>query len=348
MTQRRDDRLQELHRLLSAGSEAEAAALLAEARGAARARVRELLTEIYAEVLLERAAASLQPAEPAPAAEPAPVTRPAPVAEGAPHRSGGLGWYVYGVVAADRLQVVPDLPGIDGAHPVTTLRHGDVAAVVCRVALDEFGEAPLREHLGDMDWLERAARAHERVLDALLADETPIPMRLCSIYSDEQGLRAMLEREHDAYARALRDLRGSMEWGVKGFAEPDAVAADTAAGAGTSGGEGRAYMDGRLAERRRREEARQALDAACAAVHDALAAASGAATALPPHRAEVAGRSAPMVLNGAYLVARADADAFAARVEEVQARYAPLGLSLELSGPWPPYNFVPGTIGGAW
>jgi hypothetical protein len=47
-----------------------------------------------------------------------------------------------------------------------------------------------------------------------------------------------------------------------------------------------------------------------------------------------------MVLNGAYLLRRADSGAFAALVEELGRRHA--DVELELTGPWPPYHFVAG------
>jgi hypothetical protein len=47
-----------------------------------------------------------------------------------------------------------------------------------------------------------------------------------------------------------------------------------------------------------------------------------------------------MVLNGAYLVDRAQAPVFAALAEESAERHRDQGLALELSGPWAPYNFV--------
>ena len=51
-----------------------------------------------------------------------------------------------------------------------------------------------------------------------------------------------------------------------------------------------------------------------------------------------------MVLNGAYLVADADADRFHATAAELAARHqaggAEVELEVEVTGPWPPYNFV--------
>ena len=48
-----------------------------------------------------------------------------------------------------------------------------------------------------------------------------------------------------------------------------------------------------------------------------------------------------MVLNGAYLVERSSAGKFAALAKELDARHRQIGLALELSGPFAPYNFVP-------
>ncbi len=39
---------------------------------------------------------------------------------------------------------------------------------------------------------------------------------------------------------------------------------------------------------------------------------------------------------------------FTPRSSALQAEFEPLGLELEPTGPWPAYNFIPGTIGAAW
>jgi hypothetical protein len=62
----------------------------------------------------------------------------------------------------------------------------------------------------------------------------------------------------------------------------------------------------------------------------------------------VSGRGAEMVLNGVYLVGDNAQDAFDQAIRGLQSEFASAGLELEPSGPWPAYNFVPGTIGAAW
>jgi len=47
-----------------------------------------------------------------------------------------------------------------------------------------------------------------------------------------------------------------------------------------------------------------------------------------------------MLLNGAYLVERGETRLDEA-VRNLEQRYGERGVTYELTGPWPPYNFVP-------
>jgi hypothetical protein len=46
------------------------------------------------------------------------------------------------------------------------------------------------------------------------------------------------------------------------------------------------------------------------------------------------------VLNGVYLVERARVRELDRVVEELRGEWEHAGFQLELTGPWPPYNFV--------
>ena len=48
-----------------------------------------------------------------------------------------------------------------------------------------------------------------------------------------------------------------------------------------------------------------------------------------------------MVLNGAYLVEREQADGLRELVAELEQRHGALGARIALGGPFPPYSFVP-------
>ena len=76
-------------------------------------------------------------------------------------------------------------------------------------------------------------------------------------------------------------------------------------------------------------------------IYAELAAAAMAARQLPPQDPRLTGRAEPMILNAAYLIEADRVDGLEELVAELEARYESLGAQLELTGPWPPYNFVP-------
>ncbi len=240
------------------------------------------------------------------------------------------------------------LPGVDGTHRITTLQEGSVAAVVSRVAFEDFGEATLREHLADMAWVERTARGHEGVLEQTRAQVTVIPMRMCTVYRTEDRVREMLRREAAALTAALSHLEGKAEMGVKVFASGGHVTAPEPEPELEGPGAGAAYMQRRRQDRDRADEAAQILEQAAEAIHARLSALAADALLTPPQRPEASGHAGEMVLNGVYLVEDDALEAFQSEVAELAERFVSTGLELEPTGPWPAYNFVPGTIGAAW
>jgi hypothetical protein len=291
----------ELSRALAALAAEDLPGVLAEARADARERARETLADALEAALLEAVVAQAEPEE-------------------------GDGCYVFGVVRAGSVEAP------SGAELVG---EGGLSAVVRRVPLAEYGEEALRANLNDIAWLEDAARRHEAVLEGLLQETTVIPLRLCTIYHDEDAVRAMLAGEQAALTEALGRLEGHTEWGVKAFSDRNAVAAGARPDGDGSQGEGQAYLAGRRAEAR----ARDLVTATVEAAHERLSGIAQVALANPLQRKELTGRSDDMALNGVYLVADERAGELEAEVERCAAE-APPGVSFELTGPWPPYNFV--------
>jgi hypothetical protein len=330
--QHRVERLRAALRDLAAQDAGE---LLAEARTQARARVRQILSEALIDSTLDEVRRLLMQPPPAPAP---------------PSEPSELGWYVYGVVGAETAPAWT-ATGTDRQRSVSTVREGSVAAVVSRVPLDEFGEARLREHLADMGWVEETARAHEEVLEQTRSQVTVIPMRMCTVYRTEASLREMLRREAAGLSEALAHLHGKTEMGVKVFADRDraesALTADAGAGE-RGGGEGAAYMERRRRERDRAEALDRRLEQAAEEIHERLCALSTEGRLSPPQRPEASGHPGEMILNGVYLVADDDLEPLRREISTLQEAFGSSGLELELTGPWPAYNFVPDTIGATW
>ena len=101
-----------------------------------------------------------------------------------------------------------------------------------------------------------------------------------------------------------------------------------------------------MLRRRLERHVREVLDALAVEladeVHAQLADTAGDAIVLPPQNPELSGHEGKMLLNGAYLVDAEHIGEMREQVAELEERHRALGARLVLTGPWPPYNFVPG------
>jgi Gas vesicle synthesis protein GvpL/GvpF len=263
---------------------------------------------------------------------------------------GRLLW-VYCVTRAAEAELV-GVPGVDDAGRVERIEAAGLAALVSSVPRAEFAEGPLRNNLNDLAWLERVARAHESVLEQALSESTAIvPLRLCTLYAGEDGVREMLAGERDAFAAALDHLAGRQEWGVKVTVDPELVT--EAARARHQGakameeetaaqGAGGAYMLQRRFDRDVRQLAHSLASELAESVHGRLETEALEAVTRPPQNRDLSGHEGEMVLNAAYLVEMDRIDELRELVAALEQEHGALGARIELTGPWPPYNFVPG------
>jgi hypothetical protein len=276
-------------------------------------------------------------------------------ADGAALGDNRLGWYLYGVVAADEAGLTIDAEGaaVDPAHGVELVAEGPLAGVASRVSLDEFDDATLPERLGDAAWLEQKIRAHEQVLERVLRDVSVVPCRFCTIYRSDGELRRFLSAHREALRAALDRVHGRVELGVKAFVDRERFVAGQAARnerirelqeRAASMAEGRAYLERRRLEQLVTSEVEHLRSSAGRDIHARLLERAGDGLPLALQAAEVSGREEEMIFNGAYLV-RADESEFEAALGSLAADYRDAGVDFELTGPWPPYNFVPAELG---
>ena len=239
--------------------------------------------------------------------------------------------HAYGVVPLGAVPVT-DLPGVRGA-PVVLVEGRRVAALASELPVEELGEQVWREHAEDPQWLGEVAREHHAVLQALVEEIDVLPLRLPALWSTRAALVEALDSQ-PAWESALRRIAGHVEWGLQAYAVP---APDQPAERPSSGA---AYLRGRADEATRKEEERKVRAAAVLDLHEELALAATHAVTNPPQDPALSGRDMPMVLNAAYLVPREGRDAFLALADRLHEQVSARGLVVEVSGPWPAYNFV--------
>ena len=248
------------------------------------------------------------------------------------------GRYLYAVSRGLEPGALAATRGLDDARLDLVEKDG-LVAVVSDVDLDVYGEEGLRSHLEDLAWLERVARGHDEVVQAVAASAPTAPLRLATICLDDDGVRSRLREWHEALRQALDRVEGRREWSVKAYTgRPADAPAQDAQAAPVTGGAGAAYLRRKRSQTDERRAAEEQAVEAASAVHAALAAASVASRLLAAQDPRLTGHEGTMTLNGAYLVAADDAEAFVAEAARQAADHP--DLQLEVNGPWPPYSFA--------
>ncbi|MFZ2173194.1 MAG: GvpL/GvpF family gas vesicle protein [Rhodococcus sp. (in: high G+C Gram-positive bacteria)] len=131
----------------------------------------------------------------------------------APERARTSGVYVYGIVPAD-VEAETDATGVaDGA--VSTVRHGDIAALVSEIEIDRA--------LGTPEDL----RTHARILDGTSRVAPVLPLRFGAVLTDAEAVKDELLAEHEEqFAAALKELEGHAQYVVKGRYVENAILAE--------------------------------------------------------------------------------------------------------------------------
>lgn len=261
---------------------------------------------------------------------------------------GGHAWYLYGI--AKQSEAESSLPrvtaGVDGAALVSTIVHGELAAIVSAVPLAEFAAERVRALAQDSEWLGRVAREHERVVDALQKSLTIVPARLFSVYANDDDIRASLEESQPSILRTLQAVAGCDEFEVRLTFDRAALRKDLSDSlpeiarlteARAAATPGRAYLLERQIAALLKRKVEEAIDGAAEQSFDELRSRASADTDLST--IQLADQNAALAaLRRVFLVKRARRDEFLEGVERIGALHPE--IRVEYSGPWPPYNFV--------
>jgi gas vesicle protein GvpL/GvpF len=258
------------------------------------------------------------------------------------------GTYVYCVIAgAKRPRLARARAGLPGTGPVRLLDAGaGLFVAVADAPLDRYGEAAINRGLGDLDWVSRAAVAHEAVVESFIAEAALLPMKLFTIFATDERALAYVRAEHRHISTVAKRVARHHEWGVRVVldraravrartSEHDRTRRSASAGDASSGV---AYLTRKKAQRDAAAELAARARETVAALYDRLA--SRASTAKRKAASDLPVQGGPLLLDAAFLVPRSRAQSFNALVAREAKSLAPHGYGLHLTGPWPPYSFV--------
>lgn len=240
--------------------------------------------------------------------------------------------HAYGVVPSE---APIDLPATGlGGSGLALLDAGPISAVFSIVPATTYGHVAWQAHADDPRWLAEVATEHQRVLNDVVRDTDVLPLRLPAMYRDEMHLHEMLSTEGPLLRAALESMHNHVEWAVHLYFTGEREEPTSRPTSGTD------FFRQKSDLATRKERSRAAREQQVRDAYGALADVSRQSVANPPQDSALTGRREPMLLNSAHLVCRNHEKLFFACVEEVAQRLAPAGIIVEVTGPWPPYNFV--------
>ncbi|PYS93853.1 MAG: hypothetical protein DMF64_03110 [Acidobacteria bacterium] len=263
------------------------------------------------------------------------------------------GFYVYCVGARAALESLFDaaLPAAMEADARLELIADDALAAVCSaVSLADYGEEALQARLHDATWTALRALRHERVVEHFARRASVVPLRFGTIYLARGGVEQMLAERRAELQGIIERLRGREEWGVNVYCDraklltqivllsPRLRELSEQAARATPG---QSYLLQKKIEALRADETRAAARRTSNEIERELARVSAGVARLRVLKDE-ASEHGDAVVKFAFLVARARFDDFRAAAERLAEAHAPAGYKLELTGPWPAYNFAGG------
>ena len=243
----------------------------------------------------------------------------------------------------------PDLPPGSELQGLESLRFDDFYVIVKFVSESEFSEENLKTNLSDIQWLEKNAREHVRVIGMMMDQFAVIPFNFGTIYKSEDNLRKFIEEYSGSLIENLLHFEWKEEWAVKIYCnrktlnqQIDELSEEAAALEKQilASSPGKAF----LLKRKKTELIDNEMDRLCKvsgqACYDELKKLSETTRLNNLLPKEFTDREDTMILNAAFLISRERTIEFISSVRMLKNKYSGSGFEIESTGPWPPFSFV--------
>jgi hypothetical protein len=263
-------------------------------------------------------------------------------------------YYLYCVGATEALSLIweEEIPQpIEPGTAFVKIDNAGLSAVTSIVPLADYDEEALRERMASPTWLALRAMRHEKVVEHFSRRASVVPLRFGTIYLHRENVELMMEERHDELLAIIERLRGSEEWGLNVYSDRARLMEEIVSlsprlrelseqAARVSPGQ--SYLMRKKIDSMREAEARAETRRVAAAIEQELLSAAASASARLRVLKDEGGEQGEVAAKLAFLVQRERFADFRAAAERLAEVYAGAGFKLELTGPWPAYNFAAG------
>jgi len=242
--------------------------------------------------------------------------------------------YVYAIGRAGH-PLPDDVEAVDG---------GGLTAFVTPVDEAEYSQPVIDARSKDVEWLGRIGYEHQRVMTELMRGGTIIPLRAFTLFKSHATLRHHLEENKEQFAKILERVDGKQEWTLRIEFDPerwrDALSKRVASLAAieneiAGAAPGKAFLLKKKLDDERKKASREAEQQVAAEIEQEV---------VEKLKSEVVAESRER-RDGAFpqinvLIPRDEEARLQELAEELARRYGGEGVTLALTGPWPPYTFA--------
>ena len=253
--------------------------------------------------------------------------------------------YVYAIAHVFEPEALKDLPaGVSGRKEFGVTGNGELTALYSPVDAEAFSQPTIDSKSGDLEWLGALGYAHQAVVSHLAQSTTIVPLRAFTLFSQAESLVDYLDDHEDDLVPLLEALEGKEEWTVR--VELDAekwnqalvkrvAALDELDRAASGASSGKSFLIRKQMEEKKKDAAREAENHLLEEIRSRIES-ELKVDVLVEGRQKKAG-SFPQIN---VLIERGRAGELDKLRALLAAGYADEGVTLALTGPWPPYSFV--------
>jgi len=261
-----------------------------------------------------------------------------------------IAYYVYCIAESAAAAELPadSLPAaIEEDAKLEWISAGALAALVSPVSRETYSEESLVEHLTDATWTAIRAMRHETVLEFVAKQATTIPLRFGTIYLERSGIEQMLSEKSGELKKIIEQLRGREEWGVNIYIDRAALLSSITTVSpilremvqhAEQASPGQSYLLQKKIEALKSDEARAAVNRIVDQIEEKLREQGDDVRRLRILKVETT-EHGELKAKFAFLVKRLGFERFRNEAERLAQEHQAAGVRLELTGPWPVYNF---------
>ena len=225
-----------------------------------------------------------------------------------------------------------------------------LAALASQVPRATYSEENFAEHLTDATWTAIRAMRHETVVEFVAKRATVIPLRFGTIYLERRGVEQMLTEKSRELESIIEQLHGREEWGVNVFVDRAVLLSSITSVSpvlrdlvqrAEQASPGQSYLMQKKIEALKVDEARTAVNRIVDQIEERLKQQSDGARRLRILKVETT-EHGELKAKFSFLIEREGFDEFRDAAERASEEHQAAGVRLELTGPWPVYNFLTG------